>query len=58
MVIARDRGDPPLETAVDIDLTVVHRNNKPPEWNQTLYGPIYVPENVHVGSVVASISAS
>ncbi|XP_059351786.1 neural-cadherin-like [Daphnia carinata] len=57
-VVAADRGDPPLWAEVDVELDVVDRNNKPPLWDLTNYGPIYVKENVTVGTVVTSVKAS
>ena len=56
-VVAADRGDPPLWAEVDVELDVVDRNNKPPLWDLTNYGPIYVKENVTVGTVVTSVKA-
>jgi hypothetical protein len=56
-VVAADRGDPPLWAEVDVELDVVDRNNKPPLWDMTTYGPIYVKENVTVGTVVTSVKA-
>jgi hypothetical protein len=56
-VVAADRGDPPLWAEVDVELDVVDRNNKPPLWDLTNYGPIFVKENVTVGTVVTSVKA-
>ena len=56
-MVAADRGDPPLWAEVDVELDVVDRNNKPPLWDLTNYGPIFVKENVTVGTVVTSVKA-
>lgn len=56
-VVAADRGDPPLWADVDVELDVVDRNNKPPLWDLPIYGPIFVKENVTVGTVVTSVKA-
>lgn len=42
---------------VDVDLDVVDRNNKPPIWDRSIYGPIHIKENVTVGTVVTSLKA-
>ncbi|XP_035905492.1 neural-cadherin isoform X2 [Anopheles stephensi] len=57
-VYASDRGDPPSTADVDVELDVVDRNNKPPIWDRTIYGPIHIRENVTVGTVVTSVKAS
>ncbi|XP_017854370.1 neural-cadherin isoform X1 [Drosophila busckii] len=57
-VRASDRGDPPSYADVDVELDVVDRNNKPPIWDKSTYGPIYIRENVTVGSRVTSVKAS
>lgn len=55
---ASDRGDEPLYAVVEVELDVVDRNNKPPLWDSTTgYGPIFVRENVTVGTVVTSVKA-
>jgi len=56
-VRASDRGEPPSHADVDVDLDVVDRNNKPPLWDQSTYGPIRIGENVIVGTIVTSIRA-
>lgn len=56
-VRASDKGDPPLYADVDVDLDVVDRNNKPPIWDRSIYGPIHIKENVTVGTVVTSLKA-
>ncbi|XP_011867959.1 PREDICTED: neural-cadherin-like isoform X1 [Vollenhovia emeryi] len=49
---------PVLSADVDVELDVVDRNNKPPVWDQNVYGPIHIKENVTVGTVVTSVKAS
>ncbi|KAF9809555.1 hypothetical protein SFRURICE_020852, partial [Spodoptera frugiperda] len=56
-VRASDRGDPPSSADVDVELDVVDRNNKPPIWDMTTYGPVHIKENVTVGTVVTSVKA-
>lgn len=46
-----------LHADVDVELDVVDRNNKPPVWDQNVYGPIHIKENVTVGTVVTSVKA-
>jgi hypothetical protein len=36
---------------------VVDRSNKPPVWDQSVYGPIYVKENTAVGETVTTVKA-
>ena len=55
--MAADRGDPPLWADVDVELDVVDRNNKPPLWDLPIYGPIFIKENVTVGTVVTAVKA-
>ncbi|XP_066902324.1 neural-cadherin isoform X6 [Halyomorpha halys] len=57
-VKASDRGEPPTTADVDVELDVVDRNNKPPLWDRSVYGPFRELENVTVGTVVASVKAS
>ncbi|XP_017474202.1 PREDICTED: neural-cadherin-like isoform X2 [Rhagoletis zephyria] len=57
-VRASDRGEPPSYADVDVELDVVDRNNKPPIWDKSIYGPIHIRENVTVGTVVTSVKAS
>lgn len=56
-VRASDKGVPPSYADVEVELDVVDRNNKPPIWDKSIYGPIYSKENVMVGTKVASIKA-
>ncbi|KAI8427924.1 hypothetical protein MSG28_002259 [Choristoneura fumiferana] len=56
-VRASDRGEPPSSADVDVELDVVDRNNKPPIWDMTTYGPVHIKENVTVGTVVTSVKA-
>ncbi|KAL7286523.1 hypothetical protein TKK_0019259 [Trichogramma kaykai] len=56
-VSASDRGTPPSFAEVDVELDVVDRNNKPPVWDELVYGPIHIKENVTVGTVVTSVKA-
>ena len=55
--IAEDRGSSPLSRTVEVQIDVVDRSNKPPVWDQTVYGPIYVKENTAVGESVTSVKA-
>ncbi|XP_044596396.1 neural-cadherin isoform X6 [Cotesia glomerata] len=57
-VRASDKGTSVLFADVDVELDVVDRNNKPPLWDQNVYGPIHIKENVTVGTVVTSVKAS
>ncbi|XP_048509175.1 neural-cadherin isoform X2 [Athalia rosae] len=58
-VRASDRGtSEPLYADVDVELDVVDRNNKPPLWDKSVYGPIHIKENVTVGTIVTSVKAS
>lgn len=54
---ASDRGEPPSSADVDVELDVVDRNNKPPLWENSAYGPIHIKENVTVGTVVTAVKA-
>lgn len=56
-VRATDWGSPALHADVDVELEVVDRNNKPPLWEQQVYGPIYVKENAPQGEIVTSVRA-
>ena len=56
-VKASDRGEPPSYADVEVELDVVDRNNKPPLWDKSVYGPIRIKENVTVGSLVAEVKA-
>lgn len=55
--MAQDKGYPPLQRTVEVQIDVVDRANNPPVWDQVVYGPIYVKENMPVGGKVASIKA-
>lgn len=55
--MAQDKGYPPLSRTVEVQIDVVDRANNPPVWDHTVYGPIYVKENMPVGGKVASIKA-
>lgn len=55
--MAQDKGYPPLSRSVEVRIEVVDRANNPPVWDHTLYGPIYVKENVAVGAKVVSVKA-
>nr|XP_016936492.1 neural-cadherin isoform X3 [Drosophila suzukii] len=57
-VSASDKGTPASAADVDVELDVVDRNNKPPIWDKSIYGPIHIRENVTVGTVVTSVKAS
>lgn len=56
-VRASDKGEPPSYADVEVELDVVDRNNKPPIWDQSVYGPIRTKENVVVGTKIASVKA-
>ena len=55
--IAEDRGDTVLSRTVEVQIDVVDRSNKPPVWDNAVYGPIYVKENTAVGQTVTSVKA-
>lgn len=55
--MAQDKGYPPLSRSVEVRIEVVDRANNPPVWDHTLYGPIYVKENMAVGEKVVSVKA-
>ncbi|KAK4289887.1 hypothetical protein Pmani_037174, partial [Petrolisthes manimaculis] len=55
--VAQDRGFPPLSRTVDVQIDVVDRANNPPVWTQSIYGPIYIKENLPVGAGVISVKA-
>ncbi|KAG5675458.1 hypothetical protein PVAND_005362 [Polypedilum vanderplanki] len=56
--MAQDKGYPPLSRTVEVQIDVVDRANNPPVWDHTIYGPIYVKENMPVGGKVVSVKAS
>ncbi|KAG8142795.1 hypothetical protein E2320_005992 [Naja naja] len=53
---AVDKGSPPLNASVDIQVTVLDINDNPPVFEQDEFD-IFVEENSPVGSIVARISA-
>ncbi len=55
--IAEDMGASPLSRTVEVQIDVVDRSNKPPVWDQVVYGPIYVKENTAVGETVTTVKA-
>lgn len=55
--MAQDKGYPPLSRTVEVQIDVVDRANNPPVWDSSVYGPIYVKENMPVGGKVVSIKA-
>lgn len=55
--MAQDKGYPPLSRTVEVQIDVVDRANNPPVWDHTIYGPIYVKENMPVGGKVVSVKA-
>jgi hypothetical protein len=55
--MAQDKGYPPLSRTVEVQIDVVDRANNPPVWDHTVYGPIYVKENMPVGGKVVSVKA-
>ncbi|KAH8019385.1 hypothetical protein HPB51_019358 [Rhipicephalus microplus] len=56
--IALDKGVPQHQATVEVIIDVVDRANNPPIWDQPVYGPIFIKENLEVGSRVISIKAS
>ena len=56
--IAMDRGIPQHHAMVKVLIDVVDRANNPPVWDQPVYGPINIKENVEVGRKVISIKAN
>ncbi len=50
-------GASPLSRTVEVQIDVVDRSNKPPVWDQVVYGPIYVKENTAVGQTVTTVKA-
>lgn len=54
---AQDKGYPPLSRSVEVQIDVVDRANNPPVWDHTVYGPIYIRENLPVGAKVVSVKA-
>lgn len=55
--VAHDGGYPSLSRSVDVQIDVVDRANNPPVWTQSIYGPIYIKENLPVGAGVISVKA-
>ncbi|XP_028159265.1 neural-cadherin-like isoform X2 [Ostrinia furnacalis] len=56
--MAQDKGFPPLSRTVEVQIDVVDRANNPPVWDHTVYGPIFIRENLPVGAKVVSVKAS
>ena len=56
--IATDRGSPHHRATVEVLIDVVDRANNPPVWDQPVYGPISIRENLEVGRKVISVKAS
>lgn len=54
---ASDKGIPPLKASVNVIIEVVDRKNNPPIWDQPIYGPISVKENLQAGQKILSIKA-
>lgn len=54
---AEDKGYPPLKRSVEVQIDVVDRANNPPVWDHSVYGPIYITENMPVGAKVVSVKA-
>lgn len=57
VVTATDLGQPPLTSEVLVVLNIVDRANRPPVWDQQVYDPKKIPENISVGQTVYSIKA-
>lgn len=55
--IALDKGFPQHRATVEVLIDVVDRANNPPIWDQPVYGPISIRENLEVGRKVISIKA-
>ncbi|XP_015784984.1 neural-cadherin [Tetranychus urticae] len=56
--IAVDKGIPQHTATVAIIIEVVDRANNPPVWDQPVYGPVSVKENIKVGETIQSVRAS
>lgn len=54
---AVDKGIPQHTATVEVVIDVVDRANNPPIWDQVVYGPIPIRENIEVGKRVISIKA-
>lgn len=54
---ASDLGFPSLKASVNVVFDVVDRKNNPPVWDQPIYGPILIKENITVGEEVARVKA-
>lgn len=52
-----DQGQPSLTSEVLVELSIVDRANRPPVWDQRVYEPKKIPENISVGQTVYSIKA-
>lgn len=57
VVTATDQGQTPLTSEVLVRLSIVDRANRPPVWDQRVYEPKRIPENISVGQNVYSIKA-
>ncbi|XP_022238578.1 neural-cadherin-like [Limulus polyphemus] len=55
--VALDKGKPQNKATVELTIEVVNRNSNPPVWDQPVYGPIAIKENIRLGEVVTSIKA-
>ncbi|XP_022238088.1 neural-cadherin-like [Limulus polyphemus] len=55
--VALDKGNPQHLTTVELTIEVVDRDSNPPVWDQPIYGPIMIKENLGRGEVVTSIKA-
>ncbi|XP_022246300.1 neural-cadherin-like [Limulus polyphemus] len=55
--IALDKGKPQHHATVELTIEVVNRDSNPPVWDQPVYGPIVIKENLGRGEVVTSIKA-
>ncbi|XP_022247857.1 neural-cadherin-like [Limulus polyphemus] len=55
--VALDKGKPQHRTTVELTIEVVDRDSNPPVWDQPIYGPIMIKENLGRGEVVTSIKA-
>ncbi|KAK8735113.1 hypothetical protein OTU49_005498, partial [Cherax quadricarinatus] len=58
IVTATDQGQTPLTSEVLVRLSIVDRANRPPVWDQRVYEPKRISENISVGQTVYSIKAS
>ncbi len=56
VVVARDRGDPPLSSRAAVTVLVKPANQRAPEWSAEVYSAA-VPETARVGTSVLTLSA-